>query len=108
MRILFSALGYKPAYRIGGPVVVVTALAENLVKRGHQVVVFTSNSNLDEDLEVPMNQPVMVDGVEVWYFEHKEPLKKYLPFVPYISQSVGYLYLPLLQKCLTKGFKILI
>ena len=105
MRILFSVLGYKPAYRVGGSAVAVAALAENLVKRGHQVVVFTSNSNLNEDLDVPVNQPVMVEGAEVWYFDHQEPLKKYLPFVPYISQSVGYLYLPLLQKVLSKRIR---
>lgn len=98
MRILYSLHGYKPAYRLGGPIVSVSALAENLVKRGHQVVVFASNSNLDEDLDLPINQPVMVNGVEVWYFEHKEPLKKYFSFIPYISQSVGYLYSPLLNK----------
>ena len=76
MRILFTVLSYKPAYRVGGPVVSATALAENLVNRGHQVVVFTSNSNLDEDLDVPTNQPVMVDGVETWYFKHTEPVKE--------------------------------
>jgi glycosyltransferase involved in cell wall biosynthesis len=102
MRILFSVLGYKPAYRIGGSVVSVTALAENLVKRGHQVVVFTSNSNSDENLDVPINQPIMVDGVEVWYFEYKEPFKKYLPFISYLSQSMGYFYLPLLQNTLNQ------
>jgi glycosyltransferase involved in cell wall biosynthesis len=102
MRILFSVLGYKPAYRVGGSVFAVTALAEKLVERGHQVVVFTSNSNSDEDLEVPTDQPVSVSGVEVWYFQHKDPLKKYLPFVPYLSQSIGYLYLPALQKVLNQ------
>ena len=105
MQILFSVLGYKPAYRIGGMIVAVAALAENLVRRGHQVVVFTSNSNLNEDLDVPVNQPVMVEGVEVWYFEHKEPLKRYLPFVPYLSQSVGYIYLPLLQEVLSQRIR---
>jgi glycosyltransferase involved in cell wall biosynthesis len=102
MRILYSVVSYKPAYRVGGPVVAVTALSENLVKRGHQVVVFTSNSNLDENLNVPTNQPIMVDGVEVWYFEHEEPLKKYLPYIPYLSQSVGFLYFPSLKKVISQ------
>lgn len=105
MRILFSVPLYKPAYRFGGPIASVAALAENLVKRGHQVVVFTSNSNLDEDLDVPVNQPIMVNGVEIWYFEHKEFFKEYLQLVPYLSQSVGYLYLPALRKILNQRIR---
>jgi len=66
MHILFAALGYKPAYRIGGPITVLTTLADKLVSRGHKVTVFTTNSNLDCDLNVPTDQPVDVDGVEVW------------------------------------------
>ncbi len=92
LRILFALHGYKPAYRVGGPIVSVSATAERLVCRGHRVTVYTTNSNLDEDLDVPIGQPVLVDGVEVWYFEHREPIKKYLPFVSYLSQSMGFLY----------------
>ena len=102
MRILYAVNGYKPAYRIGGAVVAVSGYAENLVKRGHKVVVFTSNANLDEELDVAVNQPVMVNGVEVWYFERKELLKKYFPFIPYLSQSMGYLYSPLMKGVLSK------
>lgn len=105
LRILFAAPGYKPAYRIGGPIVSIARLAENLVRHGHRVVVFASNSNLDQDLSVPVNRPVMVDGVEVWYFEHREPLKRYLPFIPYFAQSLGYLYLPSLKRILHKRIR---
>jgi len=58
------------------------------------VTVFTTNSNLDEDLDVPTDQPIDVDGVEVWYFKHEEPIKKWLPFIPYLSKSMGFLYAP--------------
>lgn len=92
LRILFSVHGYKPAWRVGGPILSVSSLAEALTRRGHKVIVFTSNSNLDQDLDVPTNRPVDVEGVEVWYFERQEPLKRFFPGVAYLSQSMGFLY----------------
>jgi glycosyltransferase involved in cell wall biosynthesis len=94
MRILHAVHGYKPAFRVGGPIESVSAVAEGLVRRGHDVTVFTTNSNLDEDLDVPVDQEVDVDGVKVWYFRHEEPLQKWLPFVSYLSKSIGFLYAP--------------
>lgn len=98
MRILFTVLGYKPAYRFGGPVMSVSALAERLVAKGHKVIVFANNSNLGEDLDVPVNQPVDVDGVEVWYFTQKDFFKHWLPFIPYLSKSIGFMYNPRISK----------
>ena len=94
MRILFTVHGYKPAWRIGGPAVSVPALAEALVNQGHQVTVFTTNSNLDEVLDVVPNHPVDVDGVEVWYFDKQEPVQRLLPGISYFSKSLGLLYSP--------------
>jgi len=94
MRILFSVHGYKPAWRIGGPVMSVSSLAETLVEQGHEVTVFTTNSNLDQDLDVPTDRIVDVQGVKVRYFRREEPLKRYLPRVKYLSQSIGSLYAP--------------
>ena len=94
LRILFTVHGYKPAYRIGGPILSVSALAEALVRKGHSVTVFTTNCNMSEDLDVPVDCPQLVEGVEVWYFRRQELLKKMLPFVPYLSKSIGYLYAP--------------
>ena len=64
LNILFVYSGYKPAYRMGGPIVSISATAEKLVARGHRVVVFTTNANLDRDLEIPLNRPILLDGVE--------------------------------------------
>jgi glycosyltransferase involved in cell wall biosynthesis len=89
--MLYAVPSYKPAYRAGGPILSVAALAEGLVARGHRVVVFTSNSNVDEDLDVPTDCPTLLDGVEVWYFRRSEPLRL-LPFLPYMSRSSGYVY----------------
>ena len=92
MRILYVTPAYKPAYRMGGPIATVAATAEALVRRGHAVTVATTNANLDVDIDVPLNQPVDVDGVTVWYFKRDEPLRKWLPFVSYLSQSMGFVY----------------
>jgi glycosyltransferase involved in cell wall biosynthesis len=92
--MLYAVHGYKPAYRIGGPIHSVSAAAERLVRRGHHISVFTTNSNLDEDLDVPLDRPVDVDGVQVWYFRREEYLKRWLPSVSYLSRSLGFLYAP--------------
>jgi glycosyltransferase involved in cell wall biosynthesis len=94
LRILFTVHGYKPAYRIGGPILSVSALAEALVRKGHSVTVFTTNCNMSEELDVPVDCPHLVEGVEVWYFRRQELLKKMVPFIPYLSKSMGYLYAP--------------
>lgn len=98
MRILFAVHGYKPAYRVGGPIISVAALAEHLVARGHEVIVFTTNSNLDEDLEVPTDRPLQVDGVEVWYFRRDDFIQNRIPFLSYLAKSIGFLYAPLMRR----------
>jgi len=92
MRILYVTPAYKPAYRMGGPIASVSTAAERLVARGHEVEVVTTNANLDEDLDVPLGRPVVIDGVTVRYYGRTEPLRKWLPFVPYLSRSMGYTY----------------
>jgi glycosyltransferase involved in cell wall biosynthesis len=98
MRILYAAPGYKPAYRIGGPIVSIAKAAEGLVRHGHEVTVFATNCNLDQDLDVPVDQPIDVEGVRVWYFRREEPVKRFLHFVPYLSRSMGVLYAPQMRR----------
>jgi glycosyltransferase involved in cell wall biosynthesis len=102
MHILYAVHAYKPAYRVGGPIISVSSAAERLVRKGHRVTVVTSNSNLDEDLDVEVNRSTNVEGVEVWYFRREEPLKKWLPFLPYFSRSMGFLYCPEMNAALDK------
>ncbi len=102
MRILFTVHGYKPAWRIGGPIISVSSVAEALVRRGHEVIVFTSNSNLDEDLDVPTDCPIDVEGVQVWYFERQELLKRLFPRVAYFSKSLGFLYSSQMRRALDR------
>lgn len=104
MHILYVSHGYKPAYRFGGPIMSVSAMAEGMVKRGHRVTVFTTNSNLDEHLSIPMNCPVDVDGVTVWYFENVDFIAKYFWWLKYISQSMGYLFAPAMKRAIIEIF----
>jgi glycosyltransferase involved in cell wall biosynthesis len=102
MNILYAVHAYKPAYRVGGPVISVSAAAEALVRRGHQVTVVTTNSNLDEDLDVDTDRPIDVNGVSVWYFRREEPLQRVAPFVTYLSKSIGFLYCPAMRDALDR------
>lgn len=102
MRLLYAVHGYKPAYRLGGPIHSISETAERLVRKGHEVIVFATNSNLDEDLDVPTDESVDVDGVQVWYFRREEPIQKWLPFLPYLSKSMGFLYAPAMKRQLDR------
>lgn len=68
MRILHVVPTYLPARRYGGPIVAVHGLCKALVRRGHEVTVFTTNVDGPGSLDVPIAQPVELDGVRVHYF----------------------------------------
>lgn len=68
MKILQVISHYVPAYRFGGPLQVAHSLAKALVEQGHEVTVCATNlADRAEDLQVPLDQPVDVDGVTVFY-----------------------------------------
>jgi glycosyltransferase involved in cell wall biosynthesis len=106
MRIIFTVHGYKPAYRIGGPIISVSSLAEKLISKGHQVTVFTTNSNLDQDLDVDLGTPMFVNGVEVLYFKRINFPNKSLPFLSYLPNLSGYVYAPSMRKQLSERIKL--
>jgi glycosyltransferase involved in cell wall biosynthesis len=68
LRILHVVPTYYPAVRYGGPIRSVHGLAAALARRGHEVHVYTTNVDGDEDLNVPPDRPVDLDGVSVHYF----------------------------------------
>jgi len=68
LRILQVVPTYFPAVRYGGPIRSVHNLSKALVRRGHEVHVFTSSMDGPDDLEVPLVTPVNIDGVLVHYF----------------------------------------
>ena len=85
--------GYKPAYRLGGPIQSVSNLAEYLVKRGHKVRVFATNSNLDKTLDVETEKAIHINGVEVWYFQEKFIFSKKKSKI-----NFGFFYAPSMLK----------
>ena len=68
LRILHVAASYFPAVRYGGPIRSVHGLAAALVRRGHEVQVYTTNVDGDSVLDVPTDRSVELDGVAVHYF----------------------------------------
>lgn len=68
MKILHVVPSYLPAVRYGGPIVSVHGLCKALAALGHEVHVFTTNVDGAGNSNVPLGQPVDLDGVKVWYF----------------------------------------
>jgi glycosyltransferase involved in cell wall biosynthesis len=69
MKILFIIPSYEPAWGFGGTVTATVNLCKELVKKGHDVTVFTLNADADGSfLNVETNKEQIRDGVKVWYF----------------------------------------
>src|SRR5687767_11328021 len=68
LRILQVVPAYFPAVRYGGPIRSVHGLCRALVRRGHEVHVYTTNVDGPANLDVPIERPVDIDGVQVHYF----------------------------------------
>lgn len=73
MKVLQVLPYYHPAHRYGGPVVSVHGLSRHLVKLGVKVTVFTTNLDGPQDLDVPLEREVWLDGVRVFYFPVRPP-----------------------------------
>jgi glycosyltransferase involved in cell wall biosynthesis len=68
MKLLHVVPTYLPAWKHGGPILAVHGLCKALAARGHAVTVFTTDVHGEGRLEVPLETPVPIDGVEVRYF----------------------------------------
>lgn len=77
MRILHVIPTYVPAWRYGGPIIAVHGLCRALVRRGHEVHVFTTSVDGPVDLDVPLGTPVDMDGVSVRYFASRHLRRLY-------------------------------
>jgi glycosyltransferase involved in cell wall biosynthesis len=86
LRILQVVPYYYPAVRYGGPVRSVHGLASSLARRGHDVSVYTTNMDGAANLEVPLGQPVLIDGVSVHYFP--VPAVRRLFWCPSLSRAL--------------------
>jgi glycosyltransferase involved in cell wall biosynthesis len=68
MKIVQVISHYVPAYRFGGPLQVAHALGREMVARGHEVSVCCTNQlDPSRDLDVSVDEPVDVEGVQVYY-----------------------------------------
>ncbi|RCJ35189.1 hypothetical protein A6769_19060 [Nostoc punctiforme NIES-2108] len=79
LKILHYIPVYAPAWQFGGPVLSVSQLCEGLATIGHEVEVFTSNAGLNNQPELPLNQPVMRNGVKVTYFQQEPGMGIHCP-----------------------------
>jgi glycosyltransferase involved in cell wall biosynthesis len=69
MNILQVVPYFPPAYAFGGPVKVVYSISKELVKRGHNVTVYTTDAMSPYDrLKVP--SVMNIDGIEVHYMRN--------------------------------------
>ncbi len=66
MRILHVIASVAPRY--GGPSATCPALCRELARRGHEVFIYTTNVDGNGRIDVPLDQPVICDGVEIRYF----------------------------------------
>jgi glycosyltransferase involved in cell wall biosynthesis len=77
VKILHVVASYLPAVRYGGTIVSVHGLCRALVRRGHDVEVFTTSVDGPDDSPVPHGSPVDVDGVKVSYFRSRYARRVY-------------------------------
>jgi len=69
MKILQVVPYFPPAYAFGGPVKVSFQVSKELVQRGHEVVVYTSDAK-DLVSRLSVEQVSYVDGIKVNYFRN--------------------------------------
>lgn len=87
MHILNICPHYLPAYHFGGALRVAHALGKALAARGHEVRVCTTNlKDPWKDLETPVDSPVLLDKIQVFY----EPVKfsRYWGFSPALVRRI--------------------
>lgn len=61
------------ALRYGGPTQALMGMAKSLVEIGSEVTIFTTNQDGDGILDVPLDVPIMKDGIEIRYFPIQNP-----------------------------------
>ena len=87
MRLLHVVSSYLPAVRYGGTIVSVHGLCRSLVERGHDVHVYTTSVDGARDSEVAHGEPVLMDGVKVWYFRSSQLRRLY--WAPALKQALA-------------------
>jgi glycosyltransferase involved in cell wall biosynthesis len=85
MRILQVVGPIAPCY--GGPSIACPELSRELARQGHQVSIYACNKAEKECLDVPLDRPVVDEGVELRYF-------------PALAWSGKYMFSPALWRAL--------
>lgn len=73
MRILHVIPSFAPAWRYGGPVHAAYEMCRELARQGADVTVYTTNIDGPDDLDVPLDRAVVMDGFRVRYFQVQQP-----------------------------------
>jgi glycosyltransferase involved in cell wall biosynthesis len=90
MHFLFNTGYYKPTTHTGGPIYSVSALAEALVERGHQVTV-AAIRNLEDPVNCGLNREYQLNGVTVRLFDPTPYWWQKLPIARLRNMSVSRL-----------------
>lgn len=61
------------AARYGGPSQAIIGMTKSLAEIGNKVTIFTTNQDGDGTLDVPLEESVWIDGVEIRYFPIQNP-----------------------------------
>lgn len=82
MKILQVVPYFPPAYAFGGPVEVASQVSRELLKRGHDVVVYTTDAK-DPNSRLNVESVRIVDGIKVHYMRNLSmmPVKKSKLFI---------------------------
>lgn len=88
MKIVQVSNFFKPSWEAGGPPRVVYEISKELVNRGHDVVVLTTDG-FKKRVNVKKNKPVDVDGIKTYYFKNiSSKLAKKVFLTPYYAPIV--------------------
>lgn len=87
LRLLHIVPTYLPALRYGGPIRSVHALCRSLAADGHDVHVYTTSVDGPTDSDVPLLQPVELEGVKVTYFPSRFLRRLY--WSPQMRRAIG-------------------
>ena len=70
MRILQVISSFPPAFAYGGPAIGAYNVSKELVKRGHEVTVYTTDVQDKNSRYKFEKNPIWLDGIEVYHFKN--------------------------------------
>jgi glycosyltransferase involved in cell wall biosynthesis len=89
LKILVVSSYYSPAYLYGGPVEIIHRMTLAISGRNLEVCTYTTDANGTGDLDVPLGQTVLVDGLPVFYFPRWWFGRAKKPFNLFLSPEMG-------------------